>query len=196
MLLLAASLLLYPYYEMARASETPIAFTTDVKGNAYVVESGAGDAEYVSRFDPDGRLAYHVAAPFSGPSQTAFIAIAADNAGNLYAALSSAAVARIDPSGNMVTFPIPISQGVTAIAAGPDGSFYLTGTADAHYLPTTPGAWISAAQSRCGRHRHRTTALRHADWSIGAIDLFHILGLIPYAVESSGREYRWLSNRR
>lgn len=150
MLLLAASLLLYPHYEMTRASETPIAFTTDVKGNAYVVESGAGDAEYVSRFDPDGRLAYHVAAPFSGPSQTAFIAIAADNAGNLYAALSSAAVARIDPSGNMVTFPIPISQGVTAIAAGPDGSFYLTGTADAHYLPTTPGAWISAAQAAAG----------------------------------------------
>ena len=147
MFLLAASLLFFPHYEVTRAGESPVGFATDAKGYVYVVGSGADDAEYLSRFDPDGNLVYHVAPPPSNQFQTAFSAIAADNAGDVYAALSSQVVVRIDPAGNMVTYPEPGYPVVTAIAPGPDGSFYLTGSADPSALPTTPGAWISSTQA-------------------------------------------------
>ena len=147
MFLLAASLLFFPHYEVTRAGESPVGFATDAKGYVYVVGSGADDAEYLSRFDPDGNLVYHVAPPPSNQFQTAFSAIAADNAGDVYAALSSQVVVRIDPAGNMVTYPEPGYPVVTAIAPGPDGSFYLTGSADPSALPTTPGASISSTQA-------------------------------------------------
>lgn len=147
---LAASLLFVPHYEVTRASETAVSVTTDARANAYVVCEANDDSEYLSRFDPDGKLVYRIPAPPSPVPPAQFSAIAVDNAGNVYAALRAEGVARIDPTGNMVTFPAPfgaLDSGALAIAPGPDGSFYLTGNADPPRLANHPGSMDFRRQS-------------------------------------------------
>jgi uncharacterized protein (TIGR03437 family) len=152
MLLLAATLLFFPHYEITRASDSTVTLFSDANGNAYVV-SAAQSTQYLSKLDPDGNLIYRVT-PNVGNVYTT--AAAVDAAGNVYAALTafpaaggtaSGYLAKIDPTGNIVyTFSLPVSY-PGAVAAGPDGSVYLTGSAFPNQLQTTAGVWITTTQA-------------------------------------------------
>ena len=156
MLLLAASLLFIPHYEVTRASQINISWiTTDPNGNAYVASvAPATGAPIISKVDPDGNLVYAVSPMVNSGTITAG---ALDNAGNIYLALSvepaagglvQGFVAKVDPTGKLLsTYRFP-AWSANALAVGADGSIYLTGAAsNSAWVQTTPGAWVPTKAS-------------------------------------------------
>jgi uncharacterized protein (TIGR03437 family) len=157
-LLLAATLLFFPHYEITRTPDLTISLFSDPSGNAYVV-SAAQNAQYISKIDPDGNLVYRVN-PIPGVSAFSTMATV-DASGNVYAVQTvlsltggpgTGYLTAIDPKGNIVSsFLLPLADTdtitINAIAAGPDGSVYLTGSASPSQLQTTPNAWVGVAQA-------------------------------------------------
>ncbi len=155
MLLLAASLLFIPHYEVTRAPEVgAVLLTTDAKGYAYVAsQSVKTSAASVTRLDPDGNLVYEVSPMTNAGNITASVL---DAAGNIYLALSVSPpsgglvegfVAKVDPSGKVLFnygFLAPLAN---ALALASDGSIYLAGSATPATLRTTPGAWVPGSQT-------------------------------------------------
>ena len=84
MLLLAATLLFFPHYEITSASDSTVTLFSDASGNAYIVSASQG-TQYLSKLDPDGNLIYRVT-PNVGNIATGVAAV--DAAGNVYAAIT------------------------------------------------------------------------------------------------------------
>jgi uncharacterized protein (TIGR03437 family) len=155
MLLLAASLLFIPHYEVTRAPEVSAALlTTDAKGYAYLAsQSVETSAATVTKVDPDGNPVYEVSPTTNTGTITASVL---DAAGNIYLALSVSPpsgglvqgfVAKLDPSGKVLfNYPFP-APSANALALAPDGGIYLTGSTEPATLGTTPSAWVPGSQS-------------------------------------------------
>ena len=171
MLILLATLLMFPKYTVTLTSPVAQQFVSDTQGNTYFT-SVAGDfavsTSLLTKLAPNGSVVYQAApAPstvtLNGntvPVEFLMLgALAADGDGNAYVAGSydfpflgrqETFVVKLDRQGKIAYTYLPGFDGaVSAIAVAPDGSVYLTGSAVPRLsrLVTTTGAWTSASKA-------------------------------------------------
>jgi uncharacterized protein (TIGR03437 family) len=160
MLILAAALLFAPHYEVTlhrfHFGNYASPAVADANGNLYFISDHIGPSgilpQLVTRIDPDGNVVYQTPPVVTGTSCQSG-PLAPDSEQNLFVVstcsfgggLPQLAVSKLAPSGTILyTFPLQSTASVCALAVGPDGSVFLTGSTYPNQLATTPGAYVSS----------------------------------------------------
>ena len=116
----------------------------DAQGNVYVLGNGS-----VSKFGPTGTLLYTSTVAAAGPPSTSLTqqwhGLAVDSAGDAFLVSGGNPITELDPSGSQVLYSASLpGASLTAVALGPAGTVYVTGSSTGG-LPTTPGAFQTSS---------------------------------------------------
>ena len=104
---------------------------------------------FAAKLSPDGKtLLYVTIIGVKDPYANPLGSLAADPAGNVYMALAGAQLVKLDTNGQIVA-SVHLGGSAedegTAVAVGPDGALYVTGTTQSYDFPTTASAYRTTA---------------------------------------------------
>ncbi|HLH18841.1 MAG TPA: SBBP repeat-containing protein [Bryobacteraceae bacterium] len=123
-----------------------ISYSGDI---AQVNGLGVTGTAFAAKLSPDGKtLLYLTIVGGSDPYATPLGSLTADPAGNVYMALAGAQLVKLDTNGHLLASVHLGGSGLdegTAVALGPDGSLYVTGTTQSTDFPTTANAYRTTA---------------------------------------------------
>ena len=151
--------------------------TADSQGNVYILYSSPDASSLITKVSAAGdHIFYQTPLPFG---RTNFIAIAADNAGNVYISTSTF-VEKLAPDGATMLYKTVLATDnnpddslfVTAMALDTSGRVYLTGTVPSGGLTTTPGAFQPTSPSNPHLYENFVIRLK----TNGAVDYATYLG--------------------